>query len=74
MKVGDVVMLKSGGPHMTVDEVFADGKSCRCFWFQATPAMVGDKVGMLYQPQLWKDVFQCESLAAPGGSRIVTPV
>jgi len=32
LKVGDVVQLKSGGPHMTIDEVRKDG-DVRCVWF-----------------------------------------
>ena len=31
-KVGDIVMLKSGGPSMTVEEIQADGRVA-CSWF-----------------------------------------
>jgi uncharacterized protein YodC (DUF2158 family) len=31
-KVGDVVMLKSGGPHMTIEAIQPDG-SYTCIWF-----------------------------------------
>jgi uncharacterized protein YodC (DUF2158 family) len=31
-KVGDVVVLKSGGPQMTVDEI-RTSKSVHCMWF-----------------------------------------
>jgi uncharacterized protein YodC (DUF2158 family) len=32
-KVGDIVMLKSGGPKMTVSEVMAAGTLVRTTWF-----------------------------------------
>ena len=34
-KVGDVVMLKSGGPEMTVSETsnFGSGPQAKCQWF-----------------------------------------
>lgn len=34
---GDVVVLKSGGPHMTVKWV--DGKECYCEWFDGKKAV-----------------------------------
>lgn len=36
LKVGDVVMLKSGGPSMTVDQV--DGDHVWCCWFDVVAA------------------------------------
>ena len=36
LKVGDIVVLKSGGPNMTVNWVDYDSYSanlCRCVWF-----------------------------------------
>ena len=33
IKAGDVVVLKSGGPRMTVDYVNDDGKTAYCIWF-----------------------------------------
>ncbi len=32
-KVGDVVILKSGGPAMTVDEIDDDKDTIECRWF-----------------------------------------
>ena len=32
IKVGDVVMLKSGGPKMTVNDIDVDG-NCECLWY-----------------------------------------
>lgn len=33
-KIGDVVMLNSGGPHMTVNAIDLEGKNVvRCMWF-----------------------------------------
>lgn len=31
-KVGDVVMLKSGGPLMTISQIAADGNGRPCVW------------------------------------------
>ena len=32
-QVGDVVTLKSGGPEMTVQEVYNNDDWCKCTWF-----------------------------------------
>lgn len=32
-KPGDVVMMKMGGPHMTVEAVEGERKLVRCIWF-----------------------------------------
>lgn len=34
LKIGDVVMLKSGGPRMTVNGFFPDRGDVRCTWAQ----------------------------------------
>jgi len=39
LKKGDVVQLKSGGPHMTVDQV-SDGNKIKCIWFVQTELKV----------------------------------
>lgn len=43
LKVGDVVMLKSGGPNMTIDKiaVFAGSTTnqARCVWFEKNKQM-----------------------------------
>lgn len=40
LKSGDVVVLKSGGPQMTIDKVglfeYEDTESAICVWFQGT--------------------------------------
>ncbi|MCY3981448.1 MAG: DUF2158 domain-containing protein [Alphaproteobacteria bacterium] len=51
IKPGDIVMLKSGGPLMTVVEIEND-KSARCVWF---PKGAGEK--------LIGDVFMLHILA-----------
>ncbi len=33
VKVGDAVVLNSGGPSMTVTEVYDNGINCECVWF-----------------------------------------
>ena len=33
LKVGDVVKLKSGGPWMTVSDVYSEGVSVKVIWF-----------------------------------------
>ena len=33
MKSGDIVMLNSGGPEMTVEYIYAADDSCTCSWF-----------------------------------------
>lgn len=38
--VGDVVRLKSGGPKMTVDDVFQEG-NMRCQWFAGSKLEYG---------------------------------
>lgn len=37
IKAGDIVVLKSGGPNMTVKWV--DGSECYCEWFDGKKAM-----------------------------------
>lgn len=37
LKVGDVVMLKSGGPNMVIASIIAD--ECGCVWFNADEKM-----------------------------------
>lgn len=32
-KVGDVVELKSGGPAMTIHELYSSDTFCECIWF-----------------------------------------
>lgn len=39
-KPGDVVVLKSGGPQMTVKSLWHDG-SVHCDWFDGTKLMTG---------------------------------
>lgn len=53
-KVGDVVMLNSGGPGMTISTVDYPGGWCYCKWFS-----VGGHVQA--------DYFQPEMLMAKGG-------
>lgn len=40
LKVGDVVMLKSGGPQMTIVEIgkynYSDSVQAKCVWFERT--------------------------------------
>ena len=33
LEVGDVVEIKSGGPKMTVSEVFSDDNIVMCIWY-----------------------------------------
>ena len=33
IKVGDVVQLKSGGPNMTVVDVYEEDRQAKCVWF-----------------------------------------
>ncbi len=35
---GDIVVLKSGGPQMTVNEI--DGDICHCQWFDAKKSLM----------------------------------
>ena len=39
-KVGDVVVLKSGGPRMTVEEI--EGQEVQCVWFDKTTQKRGE--------------------------------
>lgn len=39
-KIGDVVQLKSGGPRMTVAEIYGDG-DLGCVWFVGTKQEAG---------------------------------
>ncbi len=41
-KQGDIVQLKSGGPVMTVCNVFSDGTNNRCQWFSGKKLETGD--------------------------------
>jgi uncharacterized protein YodC (DUF2158 family) len=34
--LGDVVKLKSGGPKMTVNNSYGDGRTLSCVWFVGT--------------------------------------
>jgi uncharacterized protein YodC (DUF2158 family) len=38
-KPGDVVMLKSGGPHMTITEI--EGDKAWCEWFEGYKSLQG---------------------------------
>lgn len=44
LKPGDVVVLKSGGPDMTVDHIFtpaySDGRKATCKWFDSDMKLV----------------------------------
>jgi uncharacterized protein YodC (DUF2158 family) len=33
LKIGDIVRLKSGGPIMTLNNIFGDGGTVECLWF-----------------------------------------
>ena len=35
-QVGDVVQLKSGGPHMTIQYVSKETEDVTCVWFEGT--------------------------------------
>lgn len=48
-KAGDVVKLKSGGPHMTVDSYTASGKVV-CVWFEDGKS--DDKTGTFAEPSI----------------------
>lgn len=45
LKVGDVVALKSGGPHMTIEEIasykYTDKQQAKCIWFEKTKRCEG---------------------------------
>jgi uncharacterized protein YodC (DUF2158 family) len=45
MKPGDVVVLKSGGPKMTIEKIFKlgndDYESARCQWFEGAGMVIG---------------------------------
>lgn len=74
-KVGDVVMLKSGGPHMTVAQVFdSNVPEVACIYFQGSPAVIADKLGMLWQPNRHREVFPSDALQNVGERKsIVIP-
>lgn len=40
--VGDVVVLKSGGPRMTVESIDAESSKAHCVWFDKAVAKHGD--------------------------------
>lgn len=42
-KVGDVVQLKSGGPKMTIMQVY-DEEMCQCTWFDGPSQLKGNQV------------------------------
>lgn len=63
-KTGDVVVLKSGGPIMTIERVakWNEGdseNSARCMWFSGKTTMT--------------DVFLLSMLCAPGGNKATRP-
>ncbi len=33
IKLGDVVEIKSGGPKMTVIEIYEGDETCKCIWY-----------------------------------------
>jgi len=45
-KKGDVVMLKSGGPKMTIKYLISDEDSCLCQWFDVNLHIQAVKISL----------------------------
>ena len=44
-RVGDVVQLKSGGPNMTIIQLYERRKDmCQCAWFDGASQITGNQV------------------------------
>ncbi len=54
--VGDVVMLKSSGPRMTINWVSQDGLTVECLFFQGCPGSWGALVSETCQASSLKKV------------------
>jgi uncharacterized protein YodC (DUF2158 family) len=54
ISIGDVVILKSGGPQMTIDNMWRDavgGVTALCKWFEGSNLLTGTfNVSMLVKP------------------------
>jgi uncharacterized protein YodC (DUF2158 family) len=50
---GDVVILKSGGPLMTIHSIEGDGR-IYCVWFQSSSGGYSDQKGTYFQPEVLK--------------------
>jgi uncharacterized protein YodC (DUF2158 family) len=47
IKVGDVVVLASGGPRMVVRSIYEDGKMVECQWFSKAEECMVKSFGIL---------------------------
>lgn len=52
LRVGDRVVLNSGGPPMTVENLLPGGEKVECVWFQPIPMLsgAGDEVSAYGEP------------------------
>jgi uncharacterized protein YodC (DUF2158 family) len=51
LRIGDLVVLNSGGPLMTVEALFAERERVECMWFHSNPvvtSLASDKTKTIY--------------------------